>query len=112
MLFWRRTAGKIYTEWYDKTLKDGEGNVVGLICIGQDVTERRKTEDELKESEAKYRAIVDQSFVGIGIAKGNHVIFANNALLKIFNYDNMGEFLKFLYLTMLRRLHVKRSKIR
>lgn len=39
-------------EWYDKTLKDGEGNTLGLLAIGQDITERRKTENALQRSNA------------------------------------------------------------
>ena len=39
-------------EWYNKTLRDGEGNLVGLLAIGQDVTERRrdaKEKEQLRE---------------------------------------------------------------
>jgi PAS domain S-box-containing protein len=36
-------------EWYDKTLKDAKGNVVGLLAIGQDVTERRQAQAALQE---------------------------------------------------------------
>ena len=34
-------------EWYDKTLKDTRGSVVGLVSIGQDITERKRAEEEL-----------------------------------------------------------------
>jgi PAS domain S-box-containing protein len=32
-------------EWYDKTLKDADGNIVGLLAIGQDITARKRTEE-------------------------------------------------------------------
>jgi PAS domain S-box-containing protein len=32
-------------EWNDKTLKDADGNIVGLLAIGQDITERKRTEE-------------------------------------------------------------------
>lgn len=35
-------------EWYDKTLKDGKGNVTGLLSSGQDITERKIADDALK----------------------------------------------------------------
>ncbi len=35
-------------EWYDKTLKDDKGKVIGLLAIGQDITERKLADDELK----------------------------------------------------------------
>ncbi len=40
-------------EWYDKTLKDEKGNVVGLLSIGQDTTERKQAEIALQESHAR-----------------------------------------------------------
>jgi PAS domain S-box-containing protein len=35
-------------EWYDKTLKDADGNVVGLLAVGQDVTERMQADRALR----------------------------------------------------------------
>jgi two-component system sensor histidine kinase/response regulator len=38
-------------EWYDKTLKDADGGVViGLLAIGQDVTERMRAEQALRKA--------------------------------------------------------------
>ncbi len=37
-------------EWYDKTLKDDNGEIVGLLAVGQDVTERIKVDRALKEN--------------------------------------------------------------
>jgi PAS domain S-box-containing protein len=36
-------------EWYDKTLNDGAGNIIGLLAIGQDMTKRKRLEDELRK---------------------------------------------------------------
>ncbi len=41
-------------EWHDKTLKDLDGKVVGLLSVGQDITERKRAEEALKESEEKF----------------------------------------------------------
>ena len=38
-------------EWYDKTLKDDQGRITGLLVIGQNVTERKRAEEALRESE-------------------------------------------------------------
>ncbi|MBF0317334.1 MAG: PAS domain S-box protein [Nitrospirae bacterium] len=43
---------EILIEWYDKTLKDKNNEIVGLISIGQDITERRRLEEELKNLNA------------------------------------------------------------
>jgi len=49
-------------EWYDKTLKDNSGNVIGLLAIGQDITERKKMEEELKESEERFRTVANFAY--------------------------------------------------
>jgi len=41
---------EIFVEWYDKTLKDEDGNVIGLLSTGIDVTERRQIESKLNEA--------------------------------------------------------------
>jgi PAS domain S-box-containing protein len=49
---------EIVIEWYDKTLKIN-GTFVGLLSIGQDVTERSNSEKELKESKKKLQLMAD-----------------------------------------------------
>ena len=36
-------------EWYDKTLKDAQGNTVGVLATGQDITERIRAEEEIRK---------------------------------------------------------------
>ncbi len=44
---------EIDIEWSDKTLKDEKGNVLGLLSIGQDITERKRAEIALQESHTR-----------------------------------------------------------
>lgn len=50
-------------EWYDKTLKNAEGNTVGLLSIGLDVTDRKEDEKKLK----LFRLLLDHSSDAIEI---------------------------------------------
>jgi diguanylate cyclase (GGDEF)-like protein/PAS domain S-box-containing protein len=65
---------KILIEWYDKTLKDQGGNIIGLLAIGQDVTLREK----LTESQRLLKAAVEQSISSIVVTDGDgEIIFVN-----------------------------------
>ncbi|NQT72934.1 MAG: sensor histidine kinase [Chloroflexi bacterium] len=44
-------------EWYDKTLKDSEGNVVGLLAIGQDISERQRAVKALEDYQEQLRSL-------------------------------------------------------
>ncbi len=85
------------TIWLNTTLvpiRDDKEKVSSVLGISRDITERKKTEEALIESEAKYRNLVENSLEGIGISKGNSVVYANRTLLDIFGYESMEEFLK------------------
>jgi PAS domain S-box-containing protein len=45
-----RNGSEREIEWYDKTLRDEQGNSIGLISIGQDITERKCVEEQIHAS--------------------------------------------------------------
>jgi len=48
-------------DWYYKTLKDNDGRVVGLLATGQEITQRLVTENALRESEERFRGLVEST---------------------------------------------------
>lgn len=46
-------------EWYDKSLKDLQGNTIGLLAIGQDVTERKRIEEKVLKNAAQAEALAN-----------------------------------------------------
>jgi len=48
-------------EWYSKTLKDADGKTVGLLAIGQDITDRKLAEERLARSESLYRKAIENA---------------------------------------------------
>ena len=83
-----KSSGEVVTV-YDRTyiVRDAEGKPVRMMGSMMDITERKKAEDALLQSEEKYRTLVEQATDGIFIADhtGKFVI-VNSAGLKLSQY--------------------------
>jgi PAS domain S-box-containing protein len=74
----------IFTETTMKFLRNAEGVPVSLMGITRDITERRKAEQVLKESEEKFRALVELSLEGILITDfTGKILFGNQTAGRI-----------------------------
>ncbi len=59
--------------------------------IGQMAEAMNRTLETLRNNEARFRAIFENSFDGIGVSKGDRLVFANPALLALFGYNDEAE---------------------
>lgn len=66
-------------------------SVVGFQSICRDITERHQAEEQLRESEAKYRHLVERANDGIAIIQNGIVRYANPALARMLGYEYMEE---------------------
>jgi diguanylate cyclase (GGDEF)-like protein/PAS domain S-box-containing protein len=68
--------------------RDNQGNPTGFHTVSRDITERRKKEDALRQSEERYRTIIDtiaDAYYEVDLA-GNTTRF-NDAYLKLYEYN-------------------------
>lgn len=76
------TAVTLYE--YVVPLFDEAGKVRGCLGAFVDITERKKTEEQLRQSEARFRALVAGAPVPIGMARGGRHFYINPAYRRCF----------------------------
>jgi PAS domain S-box-containing protein len=77
-----------YLEAVAHHLFSARGELVEVVGTNVDVTERKRAEQALRESEAKIRRLVDANIIGIFIWDfEGRIIEANNAFLCMVDYD-------------------------
>lgn len=57
--------------------------LTGMICVARDITDRLQTEEALKESEEKYRALIENASEGICILQHDRLVYANKSVLRM-----------------------------
>ena len=68
-------------------LRNGQGKIIGAINCLHDVTVRKRTENALRESEERSRAVIHQSTAGItGTDLTGRIIFANEKFCSVLGY--------------------------
>lgn len=75
-------------EWYDTPLKDPDGATVGLLAIGQDITERIEIEKSLEIKDAALEST--QEAVAVASLEGE-LIYVNRAFLDLWGYHSVNE---------------------
>jgi PAS domain S-box-containing protein len=53
----RRHGERVWVAWRNQALRDRKGRLRGMLCIGTDISDRKKTEIALQDSEAELRAL-------------------------------------------------------
>jgi len=85
----RKKSGEYaWFESVSQLLKDGAGNVLGFVTSSRDITERKRAEEALGQSEEKYRTILEEmedSYFEVDL--GGHLTFVNNSVCRDLGYS-------------------------
>ncbi len=81
-----------FYETYNHPVFDEHGKVSKVVIFSQDITQQKETEDALHKSEEKYRAIFENSLVGIyQITPEGRFLSANPAVAHMHGYESPEE---------------------
>ena len=67
--------------------RDSEGNIIGLFGISKDITDFKRAEMLLRESEGKFKNLAEQSPNMIFINSKGRVVYANKKCAEILGYE-------------------------
>jgi PAS domain S-box-containing protein len=80
------------TRWLLTTkvpLRDDQGKIIGIVGVNRDITERRRMEEALRESESRYRALFDNASDAILIHDiGGKFLEANHVACERLGYSH------------------------
>lgn len=88
-----RDGRRVWMTWSNQAIFNEQGEVVEILSVGNDTTQRRQAEEALQRSEAKFRNIFENSQVGIfrnRISDGL-ILNANQRLANLLGFDSPEE---------------------
>ena len=71
--------------------RNAAGEIVGIVGISRDITDRKAVEDDLRQSEERYRALVDSAPDGILVHREGTLLYVNPAALRLFGARSFEE---------------------
>lgn len=82
-----------WQRWTDRAIFDAQGTALEYQSIGEDITESREREQALRESEERFRNLIEGSVQGIYIHRDFELLFVNQAFAHILGYETADELL-------------------
>jgi len=88
----RKDGTTVWTEMNASYIRDENHQPVSIMGVVHDITERKRSEDELKKSEENFRRSLDDSPLGVRIVSAEgETVYVNRAALDIYGYDSIEE---------------------
>jgi PAS domain S-box-containing protein len=81
-----KDGSTVWTEVTVTFLREPDGRPVELLGVTRDITERKRAEAALQESEERYRTLTNSSLTGIYVRENEKLRFANRRLAEMLGY--------------------------
>jgi PAS domain S-box-containing protein len=82
----RSNGQRVWIAWTNKGIADEKGEIFEVLCVGNDITDRKQADQALRESEAKFRSVTEQSASMIFINKKGRIVYCNQKCEDIMGY--------------------------
>jgi PAS domain S-box-containing protein len=84
----RRNGERVWVAWTNKAIRDENGKVIEILCIGNDITERRRLENELKDYEERFRRLFETAKDGLLLIDKQtaNIVNVNPAIVEMLGY--------------------------
>ncbi len=91
MRTYKKDGSTYWATTVSSPFSDDNGNLEGYIIIQQDVSDLKNIENALRESETKYKTLVENSHDGIMIIRDNRILYANDTICDMMGYCLSGK---------------------
>jgi PAS domain S-box-containing protein len=79
---------RVWVSWTNRAVCDADGRMTGVLCVGNDITARKRLEETLQV----YRNAIESSISAIGLADlRGRLTYANPAFLRLYGFADMSE---------------------
>lgn len=81
-------SGEIHwMQWVNRAIFDANSAIIEYQAVGSDITERKRAEKALRESEEKYRLLVENANEAIVVVQDGRLKFANRMAVELTGYS-------------------------
>ena len=85
--YWHKKGSIVCLQTAVAFIRDEKGTPVGLHGISRDITELKRTQEALRESEERYRQITENSLTGIYVYQDGRSAYANRRLAEMLGHN-------------------------
>ncbi|OQY29154.1 MAG: hypothetical protein B6244_04775 [Candidatus Cloacimonetes bacterium 4572_55] len=84
--------GRTFTTWMTASLLwNARGEQIGIVSTVRDITEKKKVEEALRGSEARYRGLIESFPEAIFVKQEGGIVYVNPAGLRLLGYESLDQ---------------------